>query len=97
MLALVAEVRYDDNSPIPEGIPATEDAPETPEEPVQDAAADEPVDGDDEFSETLGWEEIIDEFDELAASNIEKVQPDDEQLAPDGRRGDGEMTRARTA
>ena len=78
---LVAEVRYDDNSPIPEGIPEAEDTPDTPEELVQDATADEPVDGDVDFSETLGWEEIIDEFDELAASNIEKVQLDDEQLA----------------
>ena len=31
---LVAEVRYDDNSPLPEAIPEDEDAPETPEEPV---------------------------------------------------------------
>jgi predicted Zn finger-like uncharacterized protein len=81
---LVAEVRYDDNSPLPERLPAAEDAPETPEEPVQDAMPDEPVDGDDEFSETLGWEEIVDEFDDLAASNIEKVELDEEQLAGDG-------------
>ena len=87
---MVPEVRYDDNSPLPEAIPEDEDAPETPEEPAQEAISDEqgePVDGDDEFSETVGWDEIIDEFDELAASNIEKVQLDEEQLSLD----DGEV------
>ena len=87
---LVAEVRYDDNSPLPEAIPKDQDEPETPEEPEQEAVQDEPdalVDGDDQFSETVGWDEIIDEFDELAASNIQKVQLDEEQLALD----DGEV------
>lgn len=85
---LVAEVRYDDNSPLPEPVP--EDESESPEEPVQEAMQDEqdePVDGEDAFSETIGWDEIIDEFDELAASNIQKVQLDDEQLSLD----DGEV------
>jgi predicted Zn finger-like uncharacterized protein len=80
---LVAEVRYDDNSPLPERLPDAEVAPETPDEPVKDAMPDEPVDGDDKFGETLGWDEIIDEFDELAASNIEKVELNEEKLAGD--------------
>ena len=85
---MVAEVRYDDNSPLPEAIPEDQDAPETPEEPpVQDAMQDELVEGDDEFSETVGWDDIIDEFDELAASNIQEAQLDDEQLSLD----DGEI------
>ncbi len=78
---MVAEIRYDDNSPLPERIPEDEDSPETPEELVQEATPDGPVDGADEFSETIGWDEIIDEFDELAASNIEKIQLDDEKLS----------------
>ena len=83
---MVAEIRYDDNSPLPESFPENEEAPETPREPVQEAIPDEqdePVDGDDEFTETVGWDEIIDEFDELATSNIQKVQLDDEQLLLD--------------
>lgn len=83
----VAEIRYDDNSPLPEDIPEEEEAPDVPEQPaqkaVQQAALDEPVNDDDEFSETVGWDEIIEEFDELAASNIGKVEPDDAELSLD--------------
>ncbi len=92
---MVTEIRYDDDSPLPEGIPEDENAPETPEEPVQEATPDEPgepVDGDDEFGETLGWEEIIDEFDDLAASNIEKVELDEEKLTLEA--GDDESIEA---
>ncbi|MGB5510123.1 MAG: DUF3426 domain-containing protein, partial [Woeseiaceae bacterium] len=78
----VAEVRYDDNSPLPETIPEDEDEPDTQEEAMPDEP-DEPVEGDDDFSETVGWDEIIDEFDELAASNIEKVQLDENKLSLD--------------
>jgi len=80
---LVAEVRYDDNSPLPEALPEDEDEPVTPKEPVPDEQDEQPPEGDDEFSETVGWDEIIDEFDELAASNIEKVQLDEDKLSPD--------------
>jgi len=79
---LITEVRYDDNSPLPEALPKDEDAPDTPEEPLPDEQ-NEPPEGDDEFSETVGWDEIIDEFDELAASNIEKVELDEDKLSPD--------------
>ena len=83
---LVAEVRYDDNSPLPEALAEDKDEPDTPEEPVpdeQDEQDEQPPEGDVDFSETVGWDEIIDEFDELAASNIEKVELDEDKLSPD--------------